>query len=250
MMARSNNIFTRIEKKYVLTEEQYQAILPVLHERMMPDIYGESTVGSIYYDTPNDRIIRSSIEKPAYKEKLRIRCYRTPGEHDTAFIELKKKYKGIVYKRRIAMEYASALAFLSGEGGDSPEIETQIGREISYFLKFYEGIRPSYALFCERIALIARDNPDLRLTIDANLRYRRKDLDLRLGTYGKRLLPPGQYVMEFKTPLAMPLWMTALLDENRIYPSPFSKYGTAYTMELREELEDGQHPDYSKLSEE
>ena len=249
-MARSNNIFTRIEKKYVLNEEQYQAILPALHERMVLDVFGKSTVGSIYYDPPHDRIIRSSIEKPAYKEKLRLRCYRTPGDHDTAFVELKKKYKGIVYKRRIEMEYVSAVAFLSGKSCDSPQVETQIGKEISYFLKFYEGIRPSYALFCERTALIGRDDPTLRLTIDANLRYRRTDLDLRLGTHGKNLLPPGHYVMEIKTPLAMPLWMTGLLDKNRIFPSPFSKFGTAYTMELREELEGGHCHNSSILPEE
>ena len=242
--------FKRTEKKYLMSASEYRSLIGRIGKYLVPDEYGKSTICSAYLDTPDHRIVRSSIEARNYKEKLRLRCYRTPGDHDTALVELKKKYKGIVYKRRIEMEYASAVAFLSGESCDSPQVETQIGKEISYFLKFYEGIRPSYALFCERTALIGRDDPTLRLTIDANLRYRRTDLDLRLGTHGQDLLPPGHYVMEIKTPLAMPLWMTGLLDKNRIFPSPFSKFGTAYTMELREELEGGHCHNSSILPEE
>lgn len=227
----SNNIFTRIEKKYVLNREQYIAIMPVLYEHMCTDIYGERTIGSIYYDTPNDRIIRSSISKPVYKEKLRLRCYQTPDDDSEAFIELKKKYKGIVYKRRICMKYADALAFLSKTENTFPEASTQIGKEIIYFLNYYDDIQPSYALFCHRMALVGIEQPDLRLTIDSNLRYRKDELDLRMGTHGIPLLPNDKYIMEVKVPMSMPLWMVKLLDENKIYPSSFSKFGTAYILE-------------------
>lgn len=168
-MARDRNIFTRVEKKYVLTEAQRDAIMPELNERMRPDLYPGGTVYSIYYDTPEMRIVRESIEKPIYKEKLRVRCYSIPTDETEAFVELKKKYKGIVYKRRIAMAYADALAFLAGKI-PAPEGENaQIGREIAYVLKFYEGIAPSYALFCERTALVDRKDENLRLTIDSRV---------------------------------------------------------------------------------
>ncbi len=247
-MARSNNIFTRIEKKYVLTEKQHSAIMPIMWEHMKLDMFGRSTVSSLYYDTPDNRIIRSSIEKPVYKEKLRLRCYHTPDDHGEAFVELKKKYKGIVYKRRIQMEHASAVAFLDGTGPVPSGKDAQIGREIAYFLQFYKGIRPAYAVFCDRLALVDKIDENLRLTIDANIRYRIEDLDLRHGSYGKTLLPSGNYVMEVKTASAMPLWMTHLLNENEVYPSSFSKYGTAYAKELRRKLESGHNSVNIQLS--
>ncbi len=235
-MARSNNIFTRIEKKYVLSEKQHSAIMPILWEHMRLDQFGRSTVGSIYYDTPDSRIIRKSIEKPVYKEKLRLRCYNTPDDHGEAFVELKKKYKGVVYKRRIQMEYAEAVAFLNGDSEAPKGKDEQIGKEIAYFLHLYKGIRPAYGLFCDRLALVDKDDPNLRLTIDSNLRYRINDLDLRHGSRGKLLLPADNYIMEIKTAFAMPLWMTGLLDKNKIYPTSFSKYGTAYCIELEKKL--------------
>lgn len=235
-MARSNNIFTRIEKKYVLSQKQHSAIMPILWEHMRLDVFGRSTVGSIYYDTPDSRIVRMSIEKPIYKEKIRLRCYNTPDDHGEAFVELKKKYKGIVYKRRIQMDYIDALAFLNGNGKMPTGKDEQIGKEIAYCLEFYEGMRPACCLFCDRLALVDKVDANLRLTIDSNLRYRTNDLDLRHGSYGKQLIPSENYVMEIKTAFAMPLWMTGLLDENEIYPTSFSKYGTAYCIELGKKL--------------
>ena len=237
-MARSKNIFTRIEKKYRLTEAQRTAIMPVLNAHMQPDLFPRSTVHSIYYDTPDMRLIRTSIEGPVYKEKLRIRCYTTPNDDTETFVELKKKYKGVVYKRRISMRYADAISFLAGKGPIPSGSDEQIGKEIAYTLRFYKGIGPAYALFCERNAYIDREDPNLRLTIDSNLRYRTHDVDLRNGSFGKLLLPGNQYIMEIKTAFAMPLWLAKLLDENKIYPTSFSKYGTAYKLDLKAALDE------------
>lgn len=232
-MARSNNIFTRVEKKYSITDRQYAAIEPMLFDRMHIDEFGLSTVCSVYFDAPDNRIVRASIDKPVYKEKLRLRCYGVPDPDSEAFIELKKKYKGIVYKRRIFMPYEEAVAFLSGH---APMPDDQIAREIAYALKIYPDIAPAAAIFCERIALYDNDDENLRITIDSNLRYRVDDMDLTHGTHGNPLLPADKHILEIKTAFSMPLWLTKLLDDNSIYPSSFSKYGTAYRMEQLNEI--------------
>lgn len=169
-----DNIFTRIEKKYIVSDKQFAAMLPVLLQHMHVDSYGKSTVSSIYFDTADMRLIRASIEHPIYKEKLRLRCYGTPSAESNAFIELKKKYKGVVYKRRIEMPYADAMEFLCG---DAPCPDKQIAREIDYALRFYPELRPSFGIFCERTAYAENGVGDLRLTIDENLRYRTRNLD-------------------------------------------------------------------------
>ena len=83
--------FQRCEKKYFLTPAQQQTLLAVMADHTRRDVYGEYTICSTYYDTEDWRLIRASIEKPAYKEKLRMRSYGTPAENGRVFAELKKK---------------------------------------------------------------------------------------------------------------------------------------------------------------
>ena len=97
------NVFKRYELKYLLTPAQRDAVLLGIAPYMQLDRYGHTTIRNIYFDTGDYRLIRRSIEKPAYKEKLRVRSYRLVGSDDTVFVELKKKYDGVVYKRRIAL---------------------------------------------------------------------------------------------------------------------------------------------------
>ncbi|MBQ1685191.1 MAG: polyphosphate polymerase domain-containing protein [Clostridia bacterium] len=227
------NIFSRLEKKYIITEAQYKAVMPVLTEHMHGDEHGLSTVCSMYVDTPDMRIIRASIDAKAYKEKLRLRCYGIPTASSLAFVELKKKYLGTVYKRRFEMPYEDALNMLWGK---APAPDTQMGREVDYFLHFYPGVKPTISIFCERLALFGNDDEEFRVTFDHGLRYRMDELDLRNGTHGRSILPSDQYIMEVKVAGGMPLWFCALLDENRIFPHKFSKYRKAFETELAERL--------------
>ena len=238
-MARSKNIFTRIEKKYVITKAQLDAMLPVLEEHMHEDEYGLSTICSTYFDTPDMRLIGASIIAKTYKEKLRVRCYGEPNDDSIAFVELKKKYNGIVYKRRIQMSYREAMLFLSGH---APAPDEQIAREIAYTISYYPDMKPAINIFCERVALVDNYDENLRMTVDKNLRYRTDDLELTSGTHGTLLLPADQFILEIKTAFSMPLWLVHLLDENQIYPGKFSKYGTAFNMELKKKLAAGEMP--------
>lgn len=219
-------VFKRVEKKYVLTREQHEALMPVIDEYMCGDAYGRSTIYNIYFDTPTHALIRASIDKPVYKEKLRLRCYKQPDDGTTAFVEIKKKYRGIVYKRRISMSYRDAINFTCK--GMPPDHDSQIAHEIEWLLGYYDRISPAMVLTYDRVAFFAKDNPELRITFDTNLLSRDYDFDLSLGAYGKSLLGEGECLMEVKIPDSMPLWLAHKFDELKIFPTSFSKYGSAY----------------------
>lgn len=226
-------IFKRYEKKYFLNEAQYQKITEYLLEKAASDKYGKSTVCSIYYDTPNNRLIRTSLQKPIYKEKLRLRCYGKPADNSICFLELKKKYKGVVYKRRIETLYSQGRDFL--ENKNDCISQSQIKEEINYFRKFYGNLCPAFDIFYDRTAFYEPKNPNIRFTIDSNVLYRDYDLDLTNGIYGKKILQDNTYLLEIKTDGAIPLEFVRLLSELEVYPTSFSKYGTAYSNTIKKE---------------
>ncbi|MCR5138318.1 MAG: polyphosphate polymerase domain-containing protein [Oscillospiraceae bacterium] len=223
-MSEIQSCFQRYEKKYLLTQEQYRAVLAGMLPYMEPDYYPHYSISSIYYDTEHYDLIRASLEKPVYKEKLRLRSYGVPDSRDAVFVELKKKFDGVVYKRRITMRMQDAAAYLQGlRKGDG----SQISHEIDYFLQLY---RPDPKVFIayDREAYAAADGSELRITFDTALRVRSNDLDLRCGDHGVPLLRPGACLMEVKIPGTAPMWLARLLSDNGVFPTSFSKYGTYY----------------------
>ena len=216
--------FERTEIKYVLTPNQYLRILAEVRRRCRPDAYPSSTITSIYYDTPDHLLTRRSIEKPAYKEKLRLRAYGDVTAASTAYAEIKKKYEGVVYKRRTGMNVADAERWLDGE---KHHFATQIEKEIDRFVMFYKNIGPSILIAYERDSYFC-DDAGLRLTFDRNIRFRTEDLSLLSGSWGDPLLPEGNVLLEAKAPGALPMWFVRLLSENKAYKTSFSKVGTAY----------------------
>ncbi len=221
------NIFERYEIKYLLTKEQKNIIMSAMDGRMKGDQYGRSTICNIYFDLPDHYLIRRSLEHPVYKEKLRVRSYGTPTDDSSVFVELKKKYKSVVYKRRISMTEREAKDYLCGGGEVSHP--SQISREIDYFCSFYKGIQPAMFLSYDREAFYGVDDDSFRVTFDENIHWRDYDLSLTKGVYGNLLLLPNQTLMEVKTSGAIPLWMVSAMTECHAYKASFSKYGTAFT---------------------
>ncbi len=219
------SVFRRYEIKYLICEEQKARILQTIIPYMQLDAYGKSTVRNLYYDTMNYQLIRRSMEKPQYKEKLRIRSYKTLSQEDFVFVELKKKYNKVVYKRRIHMPYTEALLWLSGKRG-APE--GQIAREIDYVRDFYGTLSPAVYLSYEREAYRMRDGGDFRLTFDENILAREEDLNLTSSPYGTPLLASGLCLMEIKCTGGIPLWLVHTLSQEQIYKTSFSKYAHAY----------------------
>ena len=205
----NQEVFRRIEKKYIVDEPTYEKLIKKLDGHFVKDRYYKSTICNIYYDTPSHQLVRNSIEKPVYKEKLRVRSYGVPNDEDMVFVELKKKYKGVVYKRRIETTLAQTRDFFAGK--EVPHDNPQIENELKYFLKFYEGIAPAMYLSYDRLAYCGAEDPSLRLTFDTHILYREEQKELDKGIWGKELLPAGVRVMEIKIPNAMPLWLSAIL---------------------------------------
>ena len=225
MAGRIQSCFQRYEKKYMLTPYQYRLMLDGMKPYMRPDEYGQYTLCNIYYDTDNYQLIRDSLEKPVYKEKLRMRSYGVPGDEDNVFVELKKKYKGVVYKRRVTMDADSAVNYLNSN--IPPQCENQILHEIDWFIQGYHP-KPKVFIAYDREAYAGAEDKNLRITFDTNLRWRDTELDLRAGNYGNALLSPEDILMEIKTPGAVPLWLAGLLSEIGAFPCSFSKYGDCY----------------------
>ena len=221
--------FKRYEKKYLLTAAQYERIRARLDAYIEPDEFFSSTVCSLYYDTGDFELIRRSIDAPVYKEKLRVRAYNVPAPNGTVFVELKKKFKGVVYKRRVMMAADTAARKLAGEI-PAPD-DSQMLQEIDWFLRMND-VRPRVFIACDREAYRARDDEELRITFDRSIRWRDTELDLTLGDHGEELLDAGQVLMEIKIPEAAPLWLAHMLSEDGLFPQGFSKYGTCYKTNL------------------
>ena len=220
------NIFKRYELKYLLTPLQKERILSIMAPHMLMDQFGRSSIRNLYFDTDTWRLIRHSIEKPVYKEKLRLRSYRTVKGEEPVYAELKKKYQSVVYKRRLPLPEKAAMDWLLQK--TPPPENSQIAREIDYFLHFYKTLRPVVYLSYEREAYYSLNGDDFRVTFDDHILCRRDGLSLLQEPGGTPLLPPDKILMEIKTSAAIPLWMTRALTEERIFKTSFSKYGTAY----------------------
>lgn len=229
----AKEVFNRFEHKYLLDEDTYEKITKVMEEHMVPDSYNIGrkpyTIANVYYDTSDDYIIRKSLSKPVYKEKIRLRSYGVPDMNTKVFFEIKKKYKGIVNKRRTKILLSDAYDF--AESGEAKNISSymnpQVMSEITYFFGRFK-LYPKLYLAYDRIAYFEEGNPDLRISFDKNIRSRRYDVALEKGDYGEPVLPHGIYLMEVKTSLAKPLWLTEALTELGLSRVSFSKYGTEF----------------------
>ena len=220
-------VFKRYELKYMLTLEQKEKIKTAMSPYMQLDKYGRTTIRNVYFDTESFRLVRRSIEKPAYKEKLRIRSYSQATADSTVFVELKKKYEKVVYKRRLPMREQDAMSWVCRE--KPCPFDTQISHEIDYFIDFYGKLNGAVFLSYEREAYYDKGGGDFRVTFDDNILCRNTDIDLCSSVYGSPILPEGKVLMELKCSGGIPIWLVDVLSREHIYKTSFSKYGTAYS---------------------
>ena len=224
----------RYELKYYLSKEQLSYFMAKIAQYMKVDKYGLTSIASLYYDTPNYNLITKSIEKPKYKEKIRLRSYGLAKENTPVFLEVKRKADGLVYKRRKTVTEEMANKFFNDEC--DKKCEDQIGKEIMYFKNYYKKLIPAFMVIYDRTAY-EEINGDLRLTIDENPRYRTEYLDLHTSMEGTPLLDEGSAILEIKVQEVMPLWLVSILSKGQIYQTSFSKVGEAYKKEILSNLE-------------
>jgi SPX domain protein involved in polyphosphate accumulation len=234
-------VFNRHESKFLIDKNICENIKEKFLKYMELDEYNKShefyTISNIYYDTEDNHLIRTSLSKPQYKEKLRIRAYGVLEGNDKVYLEVKKKVYGMVNKRRTTLKLQEAYEFVNT--GNKPELKGYMNRqvinEIEYILKNYD-LEPKLYLAYDRLAMFGKENRDLRITFDTNIRTRRYDLGLEMGDYGKKLLNNNQWLMEIKAEKSIPLWLSKLLSEYKIYNTSFSKYGREYEEMLQNDM--------------
>lgn len=222
------SVMRRYELKYILSKEQVDYFTKRIAQYMKVDKYGLTSIASLYYDTKDFTLINRSIEKPKYKEKIRLRSYGLAKEDTTCYLELKRKYDGIVYKRRIGVKEKAVEEFL--KKGNELE-NSQIGKELIAFNEHYGKLEPKYLIIYDRVAYY-QENGDVRITIDHNPRYRVDDLNLNTSMEGKPLLKEGEAILEIKVQHSLPLWLVGVLTEGGIYQNSFSKVGTAHKITM------------------
>lgn len=225
------NIFRRVEKKYLLSDEDYNLLLKRISNHLEKDLYYKSTICNIYFDNDNNDLIVNSLEKPEFKEKVRLRSYGIPNLNDYVYLEIKGKYNGVVYKRRIKLKLLDYYNYL--DNNILPN--NQIAKEIDYLVKYY-NLKPKLFLAYDRLSYYDKDNKEFRITFDENIRSRDNDLHLEYGDAGKLYFKDKMHIMEIKTLGALPMWFIKVLSEMNIYPASFSKYGSIYEKNMKEGL--------------
>ncbi|MDR0821820.1 MAG: polyphosphate polymerase domain-containing protein [Oscillospiraceae bacterium] len=232
-------VFNRRENKYRVSEQVMASLQGDLSDYMSVDSYNEEQfaypICNIYYDTDDNRFISASLSKPLYKEKLRLRSYGVADLDSVVYLEIKKKFGGVVNKRRSGILLGEAYEFIQSGVIPTmkPYMNEQVLREIAYILGRHE-VKPKVCISYERRAFFSQADPDLRVSFDTNILTRRTDLRLDSGIYGKQLIQPNEWLMEIKTSKNYPLWLARLLSKHKVYPQSFSKYGTEYAARLSE----------------
>lgn len=222
----AQKIFKRYELKYLLTIEQYEQLKKRMCLHMKANEYGKYRIHNIYMDTKDYLLIRRSIERPCYKEKMRIRAYGNVNQNSNVFIELKKKYKGVVYKRRVDLPFCELHEYLAHH--QPLQMETQIVKEINYFTDYYESLEPRVLLSYDREAYAGIEDAEFRITFDQNITVQDYDVCFLKEGAGIPILPKEVVVLEVKTALGIPQWLLEFFAEYGVYKTKFSKYGTAY----------------------
>ncbi len=236
-MPKTQNTFQRREKKIIMDSSLLPDILQTVSEFMNPDSYNLNGIPydicNIYFDNGNRDVTRHSVSKPFFKEKLRLRCYGIPTEDSKVFFELKKKTAKIGTKRRAVLSLNDYYRFLS-EGYVDPSsqyINKRVLAEIANFIDTYSA-EPSVYLSYKRIAFFGKEDPNLRLTFDTEIRTRNYDLRPELGIYGELLLPKDKTIAEIKFSGAAPMWFAALMSKHGLEFSPYSKIGKEYELKI------------------
>ncbi len=214
------NVFRRIEQKYLINKEQKEKLLNKISNYIEEDIYFKSEISNIYFDNDNHELLIESLEKPPFKIKIRLRRY---DNNNYVFLEIKNKVNGIVGKRRIKLTFEEFYDYLNNHKTK----DSQIMKELDYYFKLFK-LKPSIFVAYDRLSYKDKDNQNLRITIDGNLRSRYNDLNLEKGSYGEKFFSSDMYIMEIKVLDAMPIWLARNLSELKIFPTSFSKVGSIY----------------------
>lgn len=229
---------TRTEKKYLADRSVIDSFIAGISPHMAEDLYFRQRIHNVYFDNDNNEVIRHSLEKQEFKEKLRLRGYEIKGRLcPYVYLELKKKFKGVVYKRRLMLPPEEGRKVLSGTREEVYALlgESPVGQEIRAYME-RTGCYPKQYLSYERFSYRGKDDGELRITIDTGLKSRESSLSLGAAAEDESYWEEQKYIIEIKATSGMPLWLVHLLTSLGLYPVSFSKYGKIYLKKLSEGL--------------
>lgn len=222
-----SDVFNRYENKYLIDDATFKLIKEELNNYMSYDKYNMDdkiyTIHSVYLDTIDDNYIRTSLAKPKYKEKVRIRSYNTLEESEFVYLEIKKKFDGVGNKRRTKLKLEEAVSFL--QTGIIPEYKEYMNLQVLHELEYIfskDKLEPKTTVTYDRIAYFNNDGHDLRITFDTNI------VSKRIGKKEHPLLDDNMWLMEIKAQDSYPVWVVKLLSKYNIKKTSFSKYGKDY----------------------
>lgn len=224
------NIIDRCEQKYFLTNKQYEELMNKIEKKLEKDKYFSETIYNLYFDNDIFELINRSLDKPEYKEKIRLRSYEIVNNTSNVFLEIKKKYCSHTNKRRIIMKYCDYLNYINQN--IVPDSCKQIFNEIDYCFKKYV-LKPKIKIRYDRKSYYLKEDDKFRITFDNNVRYSFKNLDFTVFNKEDKLLFKNGFIMEVKTFRGIPLWLNAIFSELKIYPTSYSKVGEIYEGECK-----------------
>ena len=238
--------FSRYEFKFPVKYDDMDRMLddlaPYVGQDEHTDENGYYTISSIYLDNDTWQCFYETINRDKYRQKVRLRVYGSVDNNSICFFELKAKFKGLVGKRRVKMRLGDAMTFIKEcNAGHDPDINTfecsnrQILKELKHII-LTKSLKPTVVVSYERLALFSKDDPDLRITFDVNIRTRDTELDLTKGTGGDYVTSEDTAILEVKTSKNIPYWLVGILKKYNYkdqtfskYCSHFSKYNEAYS---------------------
>lgn len=230
----TREVFNRYELKYIFNAGIYKELFSALKPHLRMDEFGDEegfySISNLYFDTFDNFFHQQNLKRDKFRQKLRLRVYGNITLQDEVFLEIKKKYNGIVNKRRTLMKLGDAYRFLElnkedTDLSDFKSSNSQILKEI-FFLKSFYNLHPKTVLSYDRQALQGVKDPDLRVTFDRNIRSRGYDLKVENGSYGEPIVSHDTMLMEVKVSTSVPLWLVRILNEFPCRRQSFSKYST------------------------
>jgi len=204
---------------------------PELTARLDHDAHGDLgsyPIWSRYYDTYDLRCYWEKIDGIKFRRKLRIRHYGPPGtlSADTpVWVEIKQRVNRVTQKRRARLGYGQAVVLCAGHDidGCEPADETVVD-EVQRLVGEWD-LRPSTAIGYTRDAFVGREeDAGLRVTFDARIRARDRDLDLSVDGENRFVVHPDLTVLEVKVNERVPYWLTELIARNNLQLVRMSKY--------------------------
>ena len=225
-------IIDRMEQKYFVSFDKYKKLMDIIEDKLVKDKYFSERIYNIYFDNDEYEFMTKSLDKPLYKEKVRLRSYETADKNSNVFLEIKKKFQGHGNKRRVVINYNDAIDYINNK--IIPDTNKQIMNELDYTFK-KNNLKPKISLTYDRLSYAFKEDDSYRITFDTNIRYSNKKIDLVDLDDDYCLFNDG-YIMEVKTLKGYPMWFIKALNELKLFPTSYSKVGEAYK-ELKERNE-------------